>query len=86
MDLHYLWLFYKVAQHLSFSKAADELLLSQPTISMQIRKLETELDMTLFERFGKNVYLSRDGQFIYKYAEKIFNSRSSYITLYNWIV
>jgi DNA-binding transcriptional LysR family regulator len=74
MDLHYLWLFYKVAQHLSFSKAADELLLSQPTISMQIRKLETELDMTLFERFGKNVYLSRDGQFIYKYAEKIFNT------------
>jgi DNA-binding transcriptional LysR family regulator len=74
MDLHYLWLFYKVAQHLSFSKAAEELLLSQPTISMQIKKLEAELGINLFERFGKTIYLSKDGQLVFKYAEKIFNT------------
>lgn len=74
MDLHYLWLFYKVAQHHSFSKAAEELLLSQPTISMQVKKLESELGINLFDRFGKNIYLSREGEFVYNYAEKIFET------------
>jgi DNA-binding transcriptional LysR family regulator len=74
MDLHYLWLFYKVAQHLSFSKAAEELLLSQPTVSMQIKKLESELGLTLFDRFGRNIHLTRDGQFVFSYTEKIFNT------------
>jgi DNA-binding transcriptional LysR family regulator len=74
MDLHYLWLFYKVAKHLSFSKAAEELLLSQPTISMQVKKLESELGINLFDRFGKNIYLSREGQFVFSYAEKIFDT------------
>ncbi|MCH5138611.1 LysR family transcriptional regulator [Clostridiaceae bacterium UIB06] len=74
MDLHYLWLFYKVAQHHSFSKAAEELLLSQPTVSMQVKKLEAELGITLFDRFGRNIYLSREGEFVYNYAEKIFKT------------
>jgi DNA-binding transcriptional LysR family regulator len=74
MDLHYLWLFYKVAQNHSFSKAAEELLLSQPTISMQVKKLEAELGVNLFDRFGKNIYLSREGEFVYSYAEKIFET------------
>lgn len=74
MDLHYLWLFYKVAQHLSFSKAAEELLLSQPTISMQVKKLESELGINLFDRFGKNIYLSREGEFVFSYAAKIFET------------
>jgi len=74
MDLHYLWLFYKVAQHLSFSRAAEELLLSQPTISMQIKKLEEQLGVILFDRFGRKIYLSSEGQFVFNYAEKIFNT------------
>jgi DNA-binding transcriptional LysR family regulator len=74
MDLHYLWLFYKVAQHKSFSKAAEELLLSQPTISMQVKKLESELGINLFDRFGKNIYLSRDGELVFNYAAKIFDT------------
>jgi DNA-binding transcriptional LysR family regulator len=74
MDLHYLWLFYKVAQNHSFSKAAEELLLSQPTISMQVKKLEADLEVNLFDRFGKNIYLSREGEFVYEYAERIFET------------
>lgn len=74
MDLHYLWLFYKVAQHLSFSKAAEELHLSQPTVSMQIKKLESDLGVTLLDRFGKKIYLSSEGQFVFRYAEKIFDT------------
>lgn len=74
MDLHYLWLFYKVAQNASFSRAAEELMLSQPTISMQVKKLEAELGLTLFDRFGKNIYLSREGEFVYSYAQKIFDT------------
>lgn len=74
MDLHYLWLFYKVAQHHSFSKAAEELMISQPTISMQVKKLESELGVNLFDRFGKKIYLSHEGEFIYSYAMKIFET------------
>jgi DNA-binding transcriptional LysR family regulator len=74
MDLHYLWLFYKVAEHHSFSKAAEELMLSQPTISTQVKKLEAELGINLFDRFGKNIYLSREGEFVYSYAKKIFET------------
>lgn len=73
MDLHYLWLFYKVAHHLSFSKAAEELRISQPTVSMQVKKFESQLDMTLFDRFGRNIYLSREGKFMFAYAKKIFD-------------
>lgn len=74
MDLHYLWLFYKVAKHHSFSKAAEELMLSQPAISKQVKNLESELEINLFDRFGKNIYLSREGEFVYRYAEKIFET------------
>lgn len=73
MDLHYLWLFYKVAEHLSFSKAAQELRLSQPTVSMQIKKFESQLGITLFDRFGRNIYLSREGKFVFEYAQRIFD-------------
>jgi DNA-binding transcriptional LysR family regulator len=74
MDLHYLWLFYRVAKAHSFSKAAEELMLSQPAISKQVKNLESELGINLFDRFGKNIYLSREGEFVYSYAEKIFET------------
>jgi DNA-binding transcriptional LysR family regulator len=46
----------------SISKAADKLLLSQPSVSLQIKALERELGATLFERHGPRISLTHDGQ------------------------
>src|SRR5665647_2758199 len=73
MELHHLWLFYKVAQNLSFTKAAEELYISQPTISVQVKKLEQAIGLKLIENYGKNIYLTHYGQLVYSYAQKIFS-------------
>jgi len=72
MDLHHLWLFYKVAQNLSFTKTAEELYISQPTVSVQVKKLEEGIGLKLIEKYGKNIYLTQYGQLVYKYADRIF--------------
>ncbi|MGB9839333.1 LysR family transcriptional regulator [Thermovenabulum sp.] len=72
MELYALWLFHKVAQNMSFTKTSEELHISQPAISKQIKKLEEELGLKLIEKYGKNIYLSKDGQFIFEYTKKIF--------------
>jgi DNA-binding transcriptional LysR family regulator len=71
MDLHYLKLFHTVAAHLSFSKAAEELHISQPAVSMQIKKFEEELGLVLFEHIGRNIYLSEYGEILFFYTKKI---------------
>jgi DNA-binding transcriptional LysR family regulator len=73
MDLHHLWLFYKVAQNLSFTKTAEELFISQPTISVQVKKLEQSIGLKLLELHGKNIYLTQYGQVVFGYAQKIFS-------------
>ncbi|MDF2545212.1 MAG: LysR family transcriptional regulator [Anaerosolibacter sp.] len=73
MDLHYLKLFHIVATNLSFSKTATQLHISQPAISMQIKKLEDDLGMPLFDRLGRNIYLNGHGKLLYEYTSKIFH-------------
>lgn len=60
--------FCKVAQNHSFSKAAQELFLSQPAISQAIRQLEEQLGTQLFLRSSKRVELTAEGQLLYEYA------------------
>lgn len=52
----------------SISKAADALFLSQPSISLQVRALERELGLTLFERRGPKIELTPDGRAVYEMA------------------
>ncbi len=59
--LRQLKVFEAVARLLSFSRAAEELHLTQPAVSTQIRKLEEHADNPLFEQFGKKVYLTPAG-------------------------
>lgn len=54
--------------------AADELFLSQPAISLQIRALERELDTVLFERHGPRINLTREGQELYDMARPLIES------------
>lgn len=60
--LRQLKVFETAARHLSFSRAADELHLSQPAVSAQIRELEGHAGLPLFERIGKRVYLTAAGR------------------------
>ena len=71
MNLKQLEAFVKVAEENSFSKAAKELFLTQPTISAHITSLEKEFDVRLFVRNTKEVNLSDDGKLLYNYAKQI---------------
>ena len=71
MNLKQLEAFVQVSESGSFSKAAKELFLTQPTISAHISSLETELNVRLFIRNTKEVSLSDDGKDLYRYAKQI---------------
>ena len=63
--------FNAVASHLSFAKAAETLHVSAPAITMQIKELEAEVGMPLFERQGRKVSLTTSGEYMLVYARKM---------------
>ncbi len=63
--------FEAVARHLSFSRAADELHLTQPAVSTQIRTLEGHVGVTLFEQLGKKTYLTQAGTELLPFCRSI---------------
>jgi len=71
MDLEKLKTFYTIARTKSFTKAAEELNLTQPAVSSQINSLEGRYGVKLFERIGRKVYLTNAGEVLLPYAEKI---------------
>ncbi len=72
LDFNRLLAFHTVARHLSFSRAADELYTSQPNVSRQISKLESELGLALFQRTGNRVLLTDAGRLVEDYAQRTF--------------
>lgn len=62
--------FRRVAEARSFRKAGEELYLTQPAVSQQIKALEEELGVQLFDRTGKHIVLTPAGQILLNYAEK----------------
>lgn len=71
MDIKQLEVFVNVAKFNSFTKAAEELNLSQPTISLHVQNLEKELGVKLFDREGRKASLTPPGKVLYKYAVEI---------------
>ena len=69
--LRQLQVFEKVASHLNYSRAAEELYLSQPAVSMQIKQLEGHIGLPLFEQMGKKVFLTEAGRELFQYARNI---------------
>jgi DNA-binding transcriptional LysR family regulator len=69
--LRQLKVFETVARHLSFSRAAEELHLTQPAISTQVKKLEEHAGLSLFEQLGKKVYLTPAGTELLHYSRTI---------------
>ena len=71
MDLRNLNTFIQTAELSSFTRAAEKLGYSQPTISFQIKQLEQELGVQLFERIGHTVSLTQKGREVLSYAQRI---------------
>ncbi len=69
--LRQLQVFEKVANHLNYSRAAEELYLSQPAVSMQIKQLEGHIGLPLFEQMGKKIFLTEAGRELHHYARSI---------------
>ncbi|MBF0611710.1 MAG: LysR family transcriptional regulator [Magnetococcales bacterium] len=63
--------FYAVAKQLSFTRAAEELYLTQPAVTFQIRQLEEHFNTRLFDRHHNRISLTDAGQVVYSYAERI---------------
>lgn len=74
MDFKQLEVFVAVCKYQSFSKAARELFLTQPTVSSHIQNLEKELDTVLINRNNKNITLTKSGEILYSHAIKILNN------------
>jgi len=75
MELRYLEIFCKVVELESFSKAAEALYLTQPTVSIHIKALEDELSTRLLDRLGRRVTMTSAGEILYGYARNIVKSR-----------
>ena len=73
MELREIAAFIQVAQLKSFSKAARHLGYSQAAVTIQIKQLEQELGVHLFDRIGKQISLTHQGQVFYQYAVSIRN-------------
>jgi DNA-binding transcriptional LysR family regulator len=64
LNLDQVHIFLSVAKHLHFSKAAEELYITQPAVSASIAKMESQLGVPLFHRIGRRVQLTEAGHFL----------------------
>jgi len=70
--LHQLKVFETVARHGSFTRAAEELSITQPTVSSQVKQLTKAVGLPLFEQIGKSLYLTHAGQELLSTCQDIF--------------
>ena len=79
MEFKHLEVFIKLVENLSFSAAAEELNISQPTVSLHIKQLEEELDTPLFIRSTRELKITEEGTMLYREAKDLLQQRSSLI-------
>lgn len=72
--LHQLKVFEAAARHGSFTRAAEELFLTQPTVSMQIKQLTKSVGLPLFEQVGKRLFLTEAGRELFATCRQIFET------------
>ncbi|MDO8671421.1 MAG: selenium metabolism-associated LysR family transcriptional regulator [Dehalococcoidia bacterium] len=72
MNFYHLEVFYTVAKRLSYSRAAEELFISQPAVSRHVHALEKELGAKLLGQVGNRVYLTDAGRIVFDYAQRVF--------------
>jgi len=72
MELRQLEYFMAVCKELHFTKAAEKLNIAQPTLSQQIRSLENQVGIPLFDRIGKKIALTEAGKILLDHTQRIF--------------
>lgn len=77
MEFYQLEAFVAVVAQRSFSKAAQQLFLSQPTVSAHVKSLETELSMPLLDRGKNEIILTSAGETLYRYARDLLDIRAN---------
>ena len=70
--LHQLKVFETVARHSSFTRAAEELFITQPTVSSQVKQLTKSIGLPLFEQIGKSLYLTNAGRELLATCQDVF--------------
>lgn len=76
VTLRQLKVFDAVARHLSFTRAAEELYLTQPAVSMQVKQMESAVGLPLFEQTGKRIHLTEAGEMMHHYSRVIADNLS----------
>ena len=83
MDLNLYKTFYIVAKCSSFTKAAEQLYISQPAVTQAVKKLEDQLNVELFKRTSNGISLTSAGEIVYYYAEELYNLTEASVNLIN---
>ncbi len=73
ITMRQLQVFEAVARHLSFTRAAKELHLTQPAVSMQVKQLESMVELPLFEVLGKKIYLTEAGRTMLRHSRAMLS-------------
>ena len=73
MNFRQLEAFYLVIKRKSFTRAAEELNVTQPAVTIQVKSLEKSLNLKLIQQVRKRMQLTEAGELLYQYAEKIFD-------------
>ena len=72
LNFNQLRIFYHAAKNLNFTAAANELFITQPAVTFQVKSFEEYCNLKLFKKKGRRVYLTDEGKALYEFAEKIF--------------
>jgi len=72
LNFNQLRVFYYAAKNLNFTAAAQDLFITQPAVTAQIKAFEADCNLKLFKKRGRRVYLTDEGKVLYAYAKKIF--------------
>lgn len=73
LNYHHLYYFWMVAREGGAARAAEEMMVSQPTVSVQLKELETAIGQRLFNRVGRRLELTDAGRIAFNYANEIFS-------------
>ena len=76
MNLRQLEILCEIIKRKSFSKAANAVFLSQPTLTEHIKSLEAEIDLKILDRLGREVVPTKAGEILYKYAQRILTLKA----------
>ena len=77
MDIHQLRVFASVFKNKSFSKASEELYLTQPTVSDHVKSLEEELNCKLFDRLGRTIIPTKEAEALYSHAIELIEKANN---------